>query len=638
MNGKGMRLVWIVAITTLLAISTAAAQTVTIDVPSAVQNGTQFTVTVKVDQVTNLAGFDLFIKYNTSILQFDSAQLGADVSNFGLNNVGSPNVGQGVVEVFAVTSSPQTQSVTGNNVEVLKLTLTVLKEGQSGLGFVAGSKLQQFDTNTNQIVDYAGVTFQNATVTVQAQVAPAPAPASLLCDYLDKSVVFTSSNTEVTIANVECINESNGVLRFTYSEGSDLIVKFTYPTDGYAEITITSDTGTVKNLPADVRQSRDGQFEIPMKTLGSGTYSIRVDVYDRNGNLVDTVDTANTATFSSVGIEGSGVKLAYKAYSINLYSVPSTPKISINAQPSSVVKGDRIYFQVSVSNTPANYRVYCFIEGPYQGIYDQFAGYPKYINQDSFTVSLDTGEFVKNYGAETGMYQFVVYVIDWSTNTTVAVNHVTWELKSISIDVVQPTDSRIGQKIQISGTTNVAETGSEYDAGTPNYAYIEFYHLEKVSSTKVEYRLTLLDPKATASQYAACANLPDDQKVNASICPYWYLWKMQVPIKGGKWEVPSPLYLFPSWETGSYKIEVTVVTSKTYNISDSTTYYFTVSEPKISFNMKTSYVRGESLTFTGKSDIENALSEFNFELVRYLPLQTWIFISPVGDSNDANVW
>jgi PGF-CTERM protein len=537
MNGKEVRIVWIVALTTLLAISTAAAQTVTIDVPADVYNGSQFTVTVVVDQATNLAGFDIFLKYDPTVLQYDGYSLGADAQAFSMTYdlVQSADT----VEIAALTSNPAQNAVTGTNLEILQVTFTALAEGQSPLEFAAGTKLVQYDGT--QVVDYTGVTFQNTTVTVQAPAAPAPTPAGCPGDVvaLDTSVTLPGENGLIDFKFLNVDVERTMSLQYYWQEDGEIQIKMSPWSSDYSWKVYRD--GSLKN-------SGTGDIaSLPMPD--PGYYNVRIEVYDGT-TLKDYLVLTNTQ------------------YTCGLYifkrEVTTLPQVSISIKGSPVVKGDAIYFDVSVSNLPANATTLWTILGPSEmKISGTFA------DPSGGLVKLETDKYIKSpYNMHSGTYKFVVIVKDEYGNTLTIVGQ-TFEVVDISIDLLSPTEGKVGQKLKLEGTTNVADTESIYDADRPNEVYIE-------------------------------VTRPQGDPIGSII----------VPVRNGVFKWPGVITLLPWYETGSYKVYIRVDVSA--NSSDDATFYFTVTEPAMEFTLaKQSYIRSEGIYLEGNVEV----SEWNIAAI-----------------------
>jgi|GEM_PF-6244709 hypothetical protein len=160
--------VGIIVVVVLMIAPAALGETVTIDLPGSIKAGSKFTVTVIADQASNLAGFDIFLKYNPTLLRYEGYSLGSDVQSFSINYAVTPR--EDTVELAALTSSPQSKSVSGTNIELLRVTFTALAGGETPLGFGEKSKLIQY--NGAQIVDYANVDFLPVKVSIEGDKLP----------------------------------------------------------------------------------------------------------------------------------------------------------------------------------------------------------------------------------------------------------------------------------------------------------------------------------------------------------------------------------------------------------------------------------------------------------------------------------
>jgi hypothetical protein len=138
---------------------------VSIEAPEIAFLNQTFDTRVVVDTVTNLAGFQLFVTYDPSVLEYEGYTLGDRTSNFTIN-YDIPSTG--MVEISALTFSPVTDSVTGTDVEILKIRFRAVSEGTTSVGFGERSQLKKYDTSLNQIVNVQGVSFESASLTVTA--------------------------------------------------------------------------------------------------------------------------------------------------------------------------------------------------------------------------------------------------------------------------------------------------------------------------------------------------------------------------------------------------------------------------------------------------------------------------------------
>jgi len=142
-----------------------------------------------------------------------------------------------------------------------------------------------------------------------------------------------------------------------------------------------------------------------------------------------------------------------------------------------------------------------------------------------------------------------------------------FNVEGVSVTADVPSVVYLGQSVTIKGTTNIAETGSIYDYGTPNYVNV-----------------TICYPNGTKAW-------PTNGNMNVSV------------KSDGTWECPVswvPI-LSNSTPTGSYKLVVKAVATK--NETDTETYYILVKEPTITINLAPSYVRGEGLYIEGTSNL-----------------------------------
>jgi branched-chain amino acid transport system substrate-binding protein len=88
---------------------------VTINSPSTVAINQEFEIIITADSVTNLAGFDLFINYDPSIIEYAGYELGSEISSFGISYDSS-------LKQYDVSSN---QIITMQNVGFYGTTVTV---------------------------------------------------------------------------------------------------------------------------------------------------------------------------------------------------------------------------------------------------------------------------------------------------------------------------------------------------------------------------------------------------------------------------------------------------------------------------------------------------------------------------------
>ncbi len=457
------------------------------------------------------------------------------------------------------------------------------------------------------------ITVQDSVLQVADTCAPTPSGGSggaAGVVYKNRDVTLGNPSLAgpyLKFENVQLFDPSTGLLKYDYTPEGKVTIK--YPGLGASSVEIK----VVKLTTGDTRTYTDsgpsGSREILMSGFTSGNYRVEVTWYDDSGKPIYSLNTQNPTTWSNtIIVEGIG-QLASTPSSVvlALTQVTKRPEISISVDGpsgSSVAKGDLIYFSVDIDGFETGMYWTWHLQGPYYG--EMVAGGP--ITNSAGDIILNTGDLVEKHGGQTGSYLFVVVVYD-ASGRKLNYETATWTLEGIDISVVSPTEAKIGNKIRIVAQTNVAETNGDYDdASVANYANITMYY----------------------SEYNFTTGMWEDKT--------WAYTNL--PIKDGVIETPVTKLLRPNFATGSYKIEIEVVTAVNATtgkkINETEVKYFQVREPTITFDMDTVYVRGEDLQFTGSSDVytEKAV-HVALDIKDYI----WIFITPVGDqSKDGSVW
>ncbi len=235
--------------------------------------------------------------------------------------------------------------------------------------------------------------------------------------------------------------------------------------------------------------------------------------------------------------------------------------------PRPVALGDTAKFAFKVSGITGQLYVSVKVKGPFEGgstgVYAvNSTGYPwKNVlikTGQVYYAYVETGNTTMLKNAKPGTYEIEVDVP--SLNTSQSLD---FTVKSVTVSAVVPSTAALTQTIKIKGTTDIAQTGSEYDYGTPNYVYVKVYA-----------------PNGSLVYDVACTVKSD-----------------------GSWQAYPNLKIGQNWTTGTYHVEVKAVTVPNGTMfQDTEDYYIVVKKPKIKFEMnKLTFTNGEEIVFKGIS-------------------------------------
>ncbi|WP_457550845.1 PGF-CTERM sorting domain-containing protein [Archaeoglobus sp.] len=280
----------------------------------------------------------------------------------------------------------------------------------------------------------------------------------------------------------------------------------------------------------------------------------------------------------------------------------SKPQISISIKNprTPVAIGDIVIFKVKVTGTSGNYTVKYDLSGPYSGSLS--SALQNSSGSWSVDDTLTSGQEVevKLYtdrlsSVAEGSYSFEVDVL--SGGNIIAKNSIDFELTRPKVTVNVPSVVYLTKSIKLSGTTNVAESNSAYDSGNDNKVYI-FAFIP--NGTLIKYN-------ATTGTY----NLTSLKRADIDVTTDYNNSTVNVTINSdGSWELLKDIPVKVAWGTGSYEIDVVVVTNKTLaqtssgvNYRVKATYYVIAEKPKIKFNLpKLTYVPGEEIVLKGTAN------------------------------------
>ncbi len=147
-----------------ITVSQQPERYVSINTPAKVSVNDVFTVVVRVDSITEMVGYDLIINYDTSLMQYLGYELPSPVSDFPVQFEKTSN---GSVEVGILTFSP-TNSISGEDVELLELQFKALNTGNAAIWFNSSSKLYIYNSSSGKVVQAEDVGFLDSMVSITA--------------------------------------------------------------------------------------------------------------------------------------------------------------------------------------------------------------------------------------------------------------------------------------------------------------------------------------------------------------------------------------------------------------------------------------------------------------------------------------
>ena len=527
--------------------------------------------------------------------------------------------------------------------------------------YVDGSTYDVFDfTDTlksaDNYVSYLGVSTSPVDISSKTKVATVTFSVnSGATGTITFNVVMANIDgndvSNVSVGSVTIVSAPTTVT--TPPPGAENIIKFDYgavvkvevisvPEPGEDTIVqvISESTGETVS-PPDLKVSGTGSLDIT--GLEPGNYYLKVI------NAGNTLDTSDPTTWDKKSVGTDFVEIGDGNFDVKIKGASDVewvndeapliiqiktaiPKIDIELKnpmkPPAI--GDMLVFKVRVSGVAGTFNVKYSFSGPYDD-----SSLPGAITPGT-TDTLTSGEWkevkidtTKLVGVSAGMYSFTVKVM--SGTDIIAKKSIDVELKRPEVTVDMPSSVVLFRSISLKGTSNVAETGSEYDAGGSNmiiiYAFTPDGTLIKYNSATGEYELSPY--KRTDINVETNDDL---NKVTKTI-------DIQ---SGGEWKLMKSIPA--EFDTGSYEIDV-IVTTDLSKISDPnfrsrSTNYVIVTKPKISIELPyLVYAPGQSIIIKGTTNLDSGhkvVIEFPEDLLVYDVVSKTPVPSPIEVYTDEN--
>ncbi len=470
------------------------------------------------------------------------------------------------IRVFTMDSSKAID--TTNGATILTLKFKALSEGNATINL---SNITVKDTNGNSITIPPSSLTVNITTTTSTTPTPTPTANIVKFDY--------GAVIKVNILNVPDTTKDT-IIRVVSATTGETVKSATVHGTGVAEIS-GLDPGTYYLVITNDGVKMDTSDPTTWTSVSYGT---------------DFVELKNTANNMDIKVEGaSNVEwIGNMPVYIQVKTARPVVEISLKNPRTPVVVGDMLVFKVKVSGVSGSYDVNYSLSGPYDESSLAGAISPgitaRLIAGKEYEVKIDTTK-LKNVSA--GKYSFEVDVL--SGNSIIAKKSIDLELVRPTVTAEVPSKVVLYSSIKVKGTTNVAETNSEYDAGTPNkvlvYVFTPNGTLIRYNSTSGNYELSPykrsdinVETNADLNKTTTTADVMSD----------------------GTWEVLKDVKA--NYGTGSYEVDVVVVTDLTKindpNFRGKATYYVIVEKPKISIELdRLVYAPGQSIIIKGTTNL-----------------------------------
>lgn len=240
--------------------------------------------------------------------------------------------------------------------------------------------------------------------------------------------------------------------------------------------------------------------------------------------------------------------LADKGTIISIKSAKPMVTVTLKNPSNQIAKGDNVSYEVAVYGSD---EFTWYLTGPFKetGMNATVTA----LTNHKATVTFNTTRILADWNGSTGAYSFKVVSGETEVSTTFYIVNPT-----VTVNVDKD-EVRLGESVKVTGTTNVAETGSEFDDGNDNKVTIEVQD----SDGNVVLNTT--------------ANIDAD----------------------GSFEKEITFGL--DMATGTYKIVATVTTGA-YIDDDSVT--IEVKDPELKITMdKISFARGETISIKGTTSL-----------------------------------
>jgi hypothetical protein len=231
-----------------------------------------------------------------------------------------------------------------------------------------------------------------------------------------------------------------------------------------------------------------GYKEFSLDTLGLGIKpsDYALEVTASYGTATNDFELNNASTFTSVSRElfPESYKLVVELARVNQPIV----EIYLKNPSNLIAKGDKVIYDVYIYGaTQGKYNV----TGPYYYTTLLTAYYDQTFTTTAHkaTIEINTTKILEDGDGQVGAYEFKVTSGDTEEKATFYIVDLVVSV-SVDKDVV-----RLGQKLKIYGTTNVAESGGDYDIGDKNTVTITIYNSTAVED-KYKVTTTTADVKA----------------------------------------------------------------------------------------------------------------------------------------------
>ena len=367
---------------------------------------------------------------------------------------------------------------------------------------------------------------------------------------VDKVIHDENQTISVKIYNIDewWVNETENVYAAKYTMG-DKIKILIYNLDA-------DETTTIEVIDKD---TGDIKMSESFKAASKEVYIDTAKLYP--GFFYIKVST--TKNDKPVELNSSDPSKCYEGR-VYIWIYATKPEIHISLENSRlpIVKGDNIVAKIKVYNTPLGVNVNYTVDGPIKKPYEgNFT-----LDEREKTIIVSTAEFfTSKYKGTEGTYKLTVEVLGEKES-------IEFDITGFKITIDVPTTVYLGNKVKFKGTVNIAESGSKEDDKTPeNYVLVEIFG---PNGTKLAERYCRVD-------------------------------------SDGTWENDSKVFFDPNWDTGSYRVTATAVTTNTtidgehVILSDDETIYIDVKEPEVEFTMdKFTFARGEDFKFRGTATVE----------------------------------
>ena len=409
----------------------------------------------------------------------------------------------------------------------------------------------------------------------------------------DVTISNTIYNLEIKVLSVPTIENGATAYNLTFDYGSVIKIKVVAVNDTTKDAHLYIYSNSTKDVvfSKTIAHPVQAGTVIEVTGLDPGMYYI---VFENNGRKLNTSDP------STIDKPNTGGKPLY----IKVKTAKPIIKLSVKNSITPIAIGDIVVFKVKISGVSGTYKVKYALSGPYSGTLanalknstDKWDVNDTLTSGKEYEIKLYTDHLAT---VAQGPYSFTVKVL--SGNDVIAKKSVDFKLVRPTVTAEVPSVVYVTKSIKIKGTTNVAETGSSYDSGNDNKVYI-FAFLPNQ---------TLIQYNATTGKYELNTSL---KRGDIDVTTDFRNSTVNVTINNdGTWELLNSIPVKVGWGTGSYEIDVVVVTNLTkaqradgVNFRAKATYYVMVEKPKIKFELdKLTYIPGEEIVLKGTSNLDS---------------------------------